>query len=145
MSWWLAGIVAGIIAGIVMAIVAMPLMVAIGRGMLAPIRLMASAIEGEDVDEDDTGDVVVGLGVHLAMSILAGWVFALIMHGLGWSNMATLIVVGIFYAVFVFIVNEVVTLRLFDQIMFRRMPPFSFLIAHLAYGVILGWLFALFM
>lgn len=58
--------------------------------------------------------------------------------------MATLIVTGFLYAVLVFLFNEVVTLRLFDRIMFRRMPPFSFLIAHLAYGVILGWPVALF-
>lgn len=144
MSWWLAGIVSGIIAGIVMAVVAMALMLVIGRGMLAPIRLMASAFEDEEGDEDNTGDVLLGMTVHLGMSILAGWVFALIIHGLGWTNPATLIVCGVFYAVLVFIANEVVTLRIFDRIMFRRMPPFSFLIAHLVFGAILGWLLAMF-
>lgn len=144
MSYWLAGIVAGLIAGIVMAIVAVLLMTAIGRGMFAPIRLIARAVEGDRAGEDDSLDMVIGLAVHLTVSILAGWIFALLMHVFGWTNMATLIVAGVFYAVLVFIVNEVVTLRLCDRIMFRRMPPFSFLIAHLVYGLILGWLLALF-
>lgn len=73
MSYWLAGIVAGVIAGAVMALVAMLLMTAIDRGMRAPIRLMASAVEGDRAGEDDSLDMVIGLVVHLAVSILAGW------------------------------------------------------------------------
>lgn len=77
------------------------------------------------------------------MSAIGGQVFALVTHTFGWSNMATLVVAGAFYPVLVFIVNELVTLRFFDEAMFRRMPPFTFLIAHFAYGAVLGWLFPL--
>lgn len=144
MAYWLAGIVAGVIAGVAMAAVAMMLMPLVGRAFLTPVKLMAGTFQGEAAVGGGAGTVLLGAMIHMVMSALFGLIFALIVHALGWGSVGALIVAGIVWAVLLFLVNQYVTLRIVDKVMAERMPPLAFLASHVVYGVVLGWLVAVF-
>ena len=71
-----AGALAGLIAGIVMTIVSMIVAATTGAGASMPLRGIAAALYGVDALVGGRGILLVGLMIHLAVSVVAGLVFA---------------------------------------------------------------------
>ncbi|MBI2919428.1 MAG: hypothetical protein HYY01_15755 [Chloroflexi bacterium] len=75
----LYGIVGGIAAGLVFAVAEMFMNLALGEAFLGPVRMISSIVLGTGAIEPGYSlptALVVGLGVHMALSALYGIIFA---------------------------------------------------------------------
>lgn len=128
-----AGALAGLIAGIVMAIVSMIVAATTGAGASMPLRGIAAALFGVDALVGGRGILLVGLMIHLAVSVVAGLVFAGIV-----GNVRTGVAfgAGIVYGIIIWAVNTFGILPAINPIMSARlaMMPGPWFVFHLIYG-----------
>jgi uncharacterized membrane protein YagU involved in acid resistance len=136
-----AGIIGGILGVAAMAIIGIIAGVVIGRGPWYPINLLAAtamrsfqAMSPEQLTEFSLSGLFVGAILHFTISIVIGLIFAVLLpafpgHPLMWS----LIGGGVLW-----VFADVVLLLPLNPIMARLVDVPSFIIAHLAYTIVLG-------
>ena len=136
-----AGIIGGIIGGIAMAVIGIIAGIVIGRGPWYPVNLLAAAalrnfqdMSPEQLSAFSLSGLFVGIILHFTVSIGIGLLFAVLLpafsgHPLIWS----LIMGGILW-----VFADIVLLLPLNPVMARLVNVPSFIIAHLAYTIILG-------
>lgn len=150
MPIWLAGIVGGLIAGGVMMGGIMLLAPFRGFGAVeTPPRLIAGTVQGEAAVNGGMSSTTIGLSLHFSVATILGLLFALLMAGLGTTNLVADVrffiipVAGAAYALSAFGVSEAAVLPFVDRPLFAKLPPLDWALMHLVYGAVLGWFVAL--
>jgi hypothetical protein len=134
-------VIGGLLGGLAMALVATATVPFIGRGLWFPINLVAATVlrDLQTASPEALGQFiplafVVGLIIHLIISVLVGTLFALLLPTLpGPALIWSLIAGPTLWAIVQFVV-----LPLVNPIMSRLVNPVSFVIAHLLYSLVLG-------
>ena len=136
-----AGVVGGIIGGVTMAVIGVIAGLVIGRGPWYPINLLAATavrdfqtMSPEQLSQFNLSGFFVGAILHLTISIAIGLLFAILLpafpgHPLLWS----LIGGGVLW-----VFADVVLLLPLNPVMARLVDVPSFIIAHVAYTIVLG-------
>ena len=136
-----AGVVGGLLGGAAMAVVGGVTGLIIGRGLWYPVNLLAATalqnfqtMTPEQLSQFSLSGLFVGLVLHFTVSVGIGLMFAILLsllpgHPLVWS----LIFGGILW-----VFADIVLLLPLNPIMAQLVNVPSFLIAHVAYTVILG-------
>lgn len=150
MSIWFAGIVGGLLAGALMLGGIMTLAPFRGYGeFLTPAKLVAGVVQGEAAETGGMGTVVLGSAIHLLIAATFGYVFALMMAGLGLTDFGPYIrfaivpFSGILYALSLYAGSEFLVLPFVDKPFFKQIHPLDWVLMHMVYGAILGWFVAL--
>ena len=71
-----AGMIAGLVGGVAMVLLATVYAAAAGIGFWQPVRAIAATIMGASAVQAGAGAVLLGLAVHLCMSMILGVIFA---------------------------------------------------------------------
>jgi uncharacterized membrane protein YagU involved in acid resistance len=136
-----AGVVGGIIGGAVMAVIGIITGIVIGRGPWYPINLLAAMsvrsfqmMTPEQLAEFNLSGLFVGAILHLTISIVIGFLFAILLSALPGHPLVWSIIGGGVLWVFV----DVILLLPLNPIMAHLVDVPSFIIAHLAYTLVLG-------
>ena len=137
-----AGITGGLIAGAVMGVVMALWGLATGNGIWFPVNLIASTVlpglqaaPEQALMQFNLAGAVVGTLVHFGVSMVLGLLFALVLPTLPGSTLLWGVVVGTLLwigAHFVFL--PLVNPR-FEELVSDR----TFLVAHIAFSLVLGW------
>ncbi|MBS1252410.1 MAG: hypothetical protein MAG451_01449 [Anaerolineales bacterium] len=133
-----SGIVGGLIGGAVMALVGALSAPLIQHSVWFPLNLVAAAVmplQKSGLDQFMLDTFIVGLVIHIAMSVLFGLLFALLLptlpgHPLVWS-----VVIG---AIMWFVALRL-ALPILNRLMAEYIQPVSFIVAHVGYTLTLGW------
>jgi len=142
---WTRGAVGGAIGGMAMGMVSMILfpVLRIG-GFWQPLNLMAAVFHQPwgSIEGFASGPLVVGIAVHMAMSIGLGLLFASFVGAGGGVDQlggsALVIVAAVFLTMLVWVLNQYVTLPVLDPVMARRFPHWLFALGHAVYGASVG-------
>ena len=139
------GAVGGAIGGVVMAMVSMILFPVLRIGSFwQPMNLMAAVFHQPwgSIEGFALGPLLVGMAVHMTMSVGLGLLFASFVGAGGGvdrlGGTALLIVEAVFLAMLVWILNQYVTLPVLDPVMARRFPHWLFAFGHAVYGGSVG-------
>ena len=136
-----AGIVGGILGGAAMAVGGIIAGIIIGRGPWYPVNLLAATVvrsfqtmTPDQLSEFNLVGLFVGTILHFVISIAIGFLFAILLsalpgHPLIWS----LIGGGVLW-----ILADTILLLPLNPIMARLVDVPSFIVAHVAYTIILG-------
>ena len=139
-----AGTVAGLIGGVVMAIVATTYAAAAGLGFFAPIQAIAATLIGSAsaAEMGPVGATVLGVVIHLAVSIVFGIVFATLTPrdvpgapAFVFGEFAGVVILVIMSLVVLPLVNPVVRSHLMWGTNPGTIPVWVAFAMHLAYGV----------
>lgn len=149
--FWVASVIGGLVAGCVMLALLMALAPLQRFGTyLVPVRLIASSVEGEhEAYHGGPPSLVLGVGIHVVLSILCGLIFGGLMLLLNLANFSLLGRVGViggsgfFYGICLFLFSRFLFLPLIGWPMAKRVPMTDLLLVDVVYGVILGIFFAL--
>lgn len=133
-----SGIVGGLIGGTVMALVGAATAPFIEQSIWFPLNLVAAAVlplQESALNQFMLDALIVGSVIHIAMSVLFGLLFALLLptlpgHPLVWS-----VVIG---AIMWFVALRL-ALPILNPVMAEYIQPISFIIAHVGYTLTLGW------
>ena len=134
----------GVIAGVVFVVLEM-LMVPmfLGGSPWAPPRMIAAIAMGTDVlPPPATFDAVimtVAILIHLVLSILLGFVFALLARG---RTFATSILAGAVFGLVIYLFNFYVMTAVFPW--FAEARNWVSILAHVVFGLVLGWAYPTF-
>ena len=133
------GVVAGIIGGMLMAMIMMMATAAGGMGFLAPLRLIAATFYGKNAMTGD-GPLIVGLVIHMMLSMVFGVVIAWIAGRRLPEGPALMVMVGVAFGVAIWAVMTFGGLPMLNHLMRERvaMMPVAWFIAHVAFGMGLG-------
>ena len=127
------GLIAGIGAGVVMAVYVVLAGLIVGDG---PAQVLSG------FDPSATPSPVVGTLTHLAVAGVYGVLFGIasrwLPRGRRWVSVAS----GVAYGLLIFLVAQMVILPSTAAATLRAMPTVNFAIAHLVYGVTLGFVFS---
>jgi len=136
-----AGLSGGALGGLAMTAVAMVYGSVNGRGIWLPINLIGATLVRdlqaaplEALAQFNPAALLAGLVLHAALSIGLGLVFALLLPTLPGSPVFWSLTVGSL----LWWLAGVLTLPLFNPIMSLAVDVPAFLVAHLAYGLMLG-------
>lgn len=139
-----AGITASLIAEAVFIAVNMPILAVMGKDAWAVARMPASLVAGPSVMEPPgfvPADVLLGLGMHVALGILVGVVYAVLLPRLGVSP----IVGGLIAGAVLYLLGFLLLPAVFpDWLAPFRVPPLMHMIeiiTHAIYGVVFGLAF----
>jgi uncharacterized membrane protein YagU involved in acid resistance len=144
---WINGGVAGLIAGLVFAMWAMVIgAFTPGSNLLAPPQGIAQSIgigsQGHDIQ---ALPLLIGLMGHMMNSVIFGLVFVAIVAALKLRGTAT-VVAGMAYGLAVYLVMYLVVLRGLlsgsSASFLSANPEWSWILAHLMFGVVMGALLA---
>ncbi|MEW5987264.1 MAG: hypothetical protein AB1791_11560 [Chloroflexota bacterium] len=137
-----AGLTGGLLGGAVMALVGIVYGLISGIGVWRPVNLVAATLMRdlqtapmESVSQFNLAALVVGLVLHLGVSIGLGVVFSFILPALPgrplyWSWLiGPLLWVGASVAVLPFL----------NPVMYAHVEWISFILANVLYGLVLGW------
>ena len=136
-----AGIVGGLLGGVAMAVVGGITGLVIRRGLWYPVNLLAATavrdfqtMSPEQLSQFSLSGLFVGIVLHFTVSIVIGLVFAFLLsllpgHPLIWS---------VIFGGILWVFADIVLLLPLNPIMAQLVNVPSFLIAHLAYTVVLG-------
>ncbi len=137
-----AGVVGGALGGVAMALAAI-IYGAIWRGTIwLPVNVVAAtflrdlqgATEAQLAQFNATA-LIVGLGMHVILSVGLGTLFALLLPTMPGSPIFWALTVG----PLLWVIATVITLPLLNPLGARIIDWPSFIIAHLAYGVVMGF------
>ncbi len=136
-----AGIVGGLLGGLAMVPVALAYGVISGKGIWYPINLVAATLipawqqaSQATLIQFHLQGVIVGLLIHLFMSVALGFIFAVMLPALPWTPFFWAFAVGpILWAGAVY-----AGLPLLNPIMARYIDLLSFAIANIVYSLVLG-------
>jgi len=136
-----AGVLGGILGGVAMAGIGIIAGIVIGRGPWYPINLLAATairsfqtMTPEQLSEFNLSGLFVGTILHLTISIVIGFLFAILLSALPGHPLVWSLIGGGVLWVFV----DVVLLLPLNPIMAQLVNVPSFIIAHVAYTIILG-------
>jgi hypothetical protein len=139
-----AGITASLTAEAVFIAVNMPILAVMGKDVWAVARMPASLVAGPSVMEPPgfvPADVLLGLGMHVALGILVGVVYAVLLPRLGVSP----IVGGLIAGAVLYLLGFGLLPAVFpDWLAPFRVPPLMHvieIITHAVYGVVFGLAF----
>ena len=137
-----AGIIGGFLGGVAMAVVAAATVPLIGRGFWFPLNLVAATVlrDLQNASPEVLGQFmplafVVGVILHLFLSTVIGSLFALLLPTLPGPAFVWSLITG----PLLWVIVEFVVLPLANPIMSQYVNTLSFIIAHLAYSLVLGW------
>lgn len=138
---WAAAIWSGIIAGLIFIAVEMVLVGFTGPGSpWGPPTMIGAIVLGESVLQQkasfDLGVFLVGMAVHLVLSMILAVVFAMIISTRR-RKLSTAIGVGTIFGLLVYLVNFYGFTAIFPWFAMARTPVT--VVAHLIFGVMLGW------
>lgn len=137
---WSAAVVAGVVAGIAMLMVEMLLVpVAFGGSAWGPPRMMAALVMGPGVltGTGFAGPFIVGLMVHLALSIVFAMALAFIVRR---ASMATAALIGLGFGLVLYYMNFYVMTGAFPWFVTAR--NWATITAHLVFGATAGAVYA---
>ncbi len=136
-----AGVVGGILGGAVMAVVGIITGIVLGYGPWYPINLLAAmsvrsfqTMTPEQLSQFNLSGLFVGTILHLTVSVVIGFLFAILLSALPGHPLIWSLIGGGVLWVFV----DVVLLLPLNPIMAREVNVPSFIIAHIAYTIVLG-------
>lgn len=139
-----AGITASLIAEAVFIAVNMPILAAMGKDVWAVARMPGSLVAGPSVMEPPglvPADVLLGLGMHAALGVLVGLVYAALLPRLGVSPITAGLIAGAVLYLFGFLILPAVFPGWLAPF---RVPPLMHvieIITHAVYGVVFGLAF----
>jgi uncharacterized membrane protein YagU involved in acid resistance len=136
-----AGAVGGLIGGVMMALFAMLYDAATGLGFFSPVRAIAATVLGRDAVTTGGGAILLGLAIHLGVSILFGVVFAAITQRE--VPPAAAIAFGMFAGLAILVIMSLVVLPVLNPVSRARLmwgaprslPVSVAFVIHLLYGL----------
>ena len=133
---------AGLGAGMVFMLLEMILVpVFMGGSPWGPPRMIAAILMGREVlpppGSFDIGIVSVAMIIHFMMSLAYAWVFAVMAKG--WT-MGKTVLLGAAFGLLLYVVNFYGFTALFPW--FADARNWISILAHIVFGVVLGWLYA---
>ena len=136
-----AGILGGLIGGLGVAVVGLGYGVYSGNVWL-PVNVVAAAVlrnlQGQSPDvlgRFDPAAIIVGLLIHVMMSITLGLMFAFILPALPGRPLYWGPVIG----PLLWVGAYVAALPLLNPVMVRNLEIISFTLANIMFGILLGW------
>lgn len=137
-----AGVVGGALGGLVMVAVALAYGIWSGRGVWLPVNLIGATIvrnlQSASIDtlsQFNLAALIAGLVLHFTLSIGLGFVFALLLPTFPGPPIIWSLTVG----PLLWAIASLLALPIINPIMAENVEVSSFFIAHLAYGLVLGW------
>jgi hypothetical protein len=137
-----AGLVGGVLGGMAVAMVGAGYGLVSGIGIWRPVNLVAATVlrdmqtqSLESLSKFDLLALVVGLAIHLAMSIGLGEMFSFILPALPGRPLYWGPVIG----PLLWVGATVAALPIINPIMAANVEWISFGIANVLYGLVLGW------
>lgn len=145
-----AGIVGGLLGGAALAVVAVITAPLIGRSIWFPLNVAAASFSPELQGASEAAlnsftldAFVIGVIIHLAISVAIGLAFALLLPTLPGPPLVWSVIIGaIMWAVALFLALPVLNPtmgEIVNPLMGGVVEPLSFIIANIAYTVTLGW------
>lgn len=130
-----AGLVAGLTGGVLWLLAAMAHAALVGPGPLLALRLVGATLVGPVALVGGAGILAWGLFLHLALSVLLGWLFTALLPRPVTTAQAAFAAVT--FAILVMVVNTSVVLPGVNPWLRDRMllAPWGWLAAHVAYGL----------
>ncbi len=136
-----AGVVGGLLGGLAMIPVALGYGLLSGKGIWYPVNLIAATLirawqqaTPAELSQFHLEGLLVGLLIHLAMSVVLGLLFAIMLPGLFWTPLFWVFVVGpILWGGAIF-----AGLPLLNPVMARYVDLPSFAVANIVYSLVLG-------
>jgi hypothetical protein len=136
-----AGVIGGLLGGLAMIPVALVYGMLSGRGIWYPVNLIAATLLPQwqqaspaQLAQFRPEGLLIGLLIHLAMSVALGFTFAIMLPALPWTPIFWAFAVGpILWAGAVF-----AGLPLLNPIMARYIDLPSFAVANIIYSLVLG-------
>lgn len=136
-----AGVYGGLLGGLAMVPVALAYGILSGRGIWYPINLVAATLirswqqaSPEQVAQFSVGGIVLGLAIHILMSVGLGLLFAVLLPTLPGQPVYWAFLVGpVLWAGAVY-----AGLPLLNPVMARYIDLPSFAVANIAYSLVLG-------
>lgn len=128
-----AGVWAGLLAGIAMAMVAMIYSAMQGSGLFAPTKQIAAVFFGPDALVGGAGTIMVGMALHMMVSIMWGIIFGLIAGRFGAGSQFWF---GMMYGAAVWLLMTFAVLPWLNPTMrdgVKHMPG-AWFVAHLVFG-----------
>jgi hypothetical protein len=139
-----AGITASLIAEAVFITVNMPILAVMGKDAWAVARMPASLVAGPSVMEPPgfaPADVLLGLGMHVALGILVGVVYAALLPRLGVSPIVGGLIAGAVLYLLGFVLLPAVFPDWLAPFRVPRLMHMIEIITHAVYGVVFGLAF----
>lgn len=133
----LDGIIGGAIGGILMGMASMLLFWLRDLGLWYPLRLIATLVRWPDAAAErgfDLGPVLVGLIIHMALSMMFGVAMVLI----GRRLPGQVIIRSVVLSLVLWLATNFIALPLVDQIFYDQFPAWIFGVGHVMYGLGLG-------
>ena len=137
-----AGIVGGAWGGLAMIAVAAVYGISSGKGVWLPVNLIGATLVRdlqmaplEQLVAFRTDTLIVGLTLHMALSIGLGLIFALLLPTLPGSPLFWAIIIG----PLLWGLASVLILPLLNPVMAQYVDHLSFFVAHVVYSLVLGW------
>lgn len=128
------GVIGGIVGGMAMGMWMMLYYFASDRGFWSPLGYIGHFFL-RDADITSTGQVIVGLVVHMMMSMVLGAAIALTFARV---NRLTSMMRGVVVGLVVWVVMQYVVLNIFDDVAFEGFVQWAFAVGHVLFGAMLG-------
>lgn len=135
------GLIGGALGGLAMVVVALIYGLLSGRGVWLPVNLIGATLvrdlQGaplETLSQFNAAALIVGLLLHAALSVGLGFVFALLLPTMPGPPLIWSLTVG----PLLWSIASLLALPAINPVMFEYVDEFSFLIAHVVYGFVLG-------
>ena len=136
-----AGAIGGALGGAVMALVAIGYGLISGRGIFLPVNVIASTflldlrtLNDEQLAQFNLAALIVGTLMHAVLSVGLGTLFALLLPTMPGHPVIWALTIG----PLLWVIATVITLPLINPFAAQRIEPVSFVVAHLAYGLVMG-------
>ena len=136
-----AGLIGGAFGGMAMVVVA-SVYGLINGSVWLPVNLIGAALirdlQGaslETLSQFNFAALIAGLALHAALSVGLGLVFALLLPTMPGPPIVWSLTVG----PLLWALASLITLPIVDPVMDQYVDKPSFFVAHLAYGLVLGW------
>ncbi|WP_188186867.1 DUF6789 family protein [Nonomuraea sp. SYSU D8015] len=142
-----AGVLGGLVGGMVMAACCMVMLYATGEGLWAPLNYIAHTF-WRQAPLDGTWNstaAVIGIAMHLLMSLLLGVLFALLAARVRPAprRLSSWALAGMLYGLTLWVINHYLLWPMVDRAAAQAFTPWVFAVGHLIYGLALGWMVAM--
>ncbi len=133
----LDGVMGGLIGGILMGMASMLIFWLRDLGFWYPLRLIATLVRWPDAAAErgfELGPVLVGIIIHMALSMMFGVALTWIGRRLPWQAVLRAVVLSLV----LWVITNFIVLPLVDQTFYDQSPAWIFAIGHVMYGLGLG-------
>ncbi len=135
------GLIGGALGGLAMVVVALLYGLLSGRGLWLPVNLIGATLvrdlQGAPIEvlsQFNLAALIVGLALHAGISVGLGFVFALLLPTMPGPPLIWSLTVG----PLLWSIASLLTLPAINPIMAEHVDEFSFFVAHIVYGLVLG-------